>query len=315
MGKKKKILISGVLGIIAIIGMLFGGGYYYVKNKLDKVEKVDINVEELGIDKELTAKYGNIQNIALFGIDNVDGMKGRSDSIMILTINREKKTLKVSSIMRDSYVTIAGKGIKDKINHAYAFGGPEMAIRTLNESFNLNIKEFIAVDFASLPEIIDTIGGIELEIDEEELKYINSYISDLNKLNKTENREITKPGKTLVSGTEAMAYCRIRYTSGGDYKRTERHREILGKIFEKVQKISPTEYPKFLDKILPLVKTNLESKEVMDIGLDIVKIGGNLQESRFPKDEDCKGEMIDGVYYLSFNKDTTIKKMHEWIFN
>ncbi|MGL4914457.1 MAG: LCP family protein, partial [Romboutsia sp.] len=249
------------------------------------------------------------------GIDNVDGMRGRSDSIMILTINREKRTVKVSSIMRDSYVKIAGKGIDDKINHAYAFGGPEMAIRTLNENFNLNIKDFITVDFSSLPEIIDMIGGIELEVDKEELKYINSYIRHLNKLNKTENREITEQGKITVSGTEAMAYCRIRYTSGGDYKRTERHREVLGKVFKKVQKISPTEYPKLLDKTLPLVKTNLKSEEIMDIGLDVVKIGGNLQETRFPKDGDCKDDMINKIYYLTFNKDITTKKMHEWIFS
>ncbi|MGL5417376.1 MAG: LCP family protein [Clostridium sp.] len=318
MSKKKKILMGSVLGLIAVIGMLLGGSYYYVKSKIDKVEKVNVDVEALGIeeelDTELTTKYGNIQNIALFGIDNVDGMRGRSDSIMILTINRDKRTVKVSSIMRDSYVKIAGKGINDKINHAYAFGGPEMAIRTLNENFNLNIKDFITVDFSSLPEIIDMIGGIELDVDKDEIKHINSYIRHLNKLNKTNNEEIKTPGKTLVNGTEAMAYCRIRYTSGGDYKRTERHREVLGKIFKKVQKISSSEYPKLLDKALPLVKTNLKSEEIMDIGLDLVKIGGNLKETRFPENEDCKGDMINKIYYLTFNKEATLKKMHEWIF-
>lgn len=319
MSKKKKILISSVLGFIAIIGSLLGGGYYYMKNKLDKVEKVNVAVENLGIeeelDKELTTKYGNIQNIALFGVDNVDGMRGRSDSIMILTINREKRSVKATSIMRDSYVKIAGKGINDKINHAYAFGGPEMAIRTINENFNLNIKDFITVDFSSLPEIIDLIGGIELDIDNEEIKYINNYIKHLNKLNKTSYDEIKEPGKIEVNGTQALAYCRIRYTSGGDYKRTERHREVLGKIFKKAQKISVSEYPMLLDKTLPLVKTNLKSEEIMDIGLDVIKIGGKLQETRFPKDGDCKGDMINKVYYLTFNKDITTKKMHEWIFN
>lgn len=315
-GKKISLIILSI--ILIVILSAIGGGYYYVTSKLNKIEKVEVNKENLGINEELdenlSTKYGDIQNIALFGTDNVDGMTGRSDSIMILTIDRTNKKVKVTSIMRDSYVTIPGRAGKDKINHAYAFGGPELAIKTLNENFGLNIKDFITVNFESLPKIVDLVGGIDIEIDQSELKYINGYIRGINKLNKTNAQEITSAGVQHINGTQAMAYCRIRYTEGGDYKRTERHREILGKIFAKVQDIPSSKYSALLDEVLPMVKTSLNSKDILNIGMDVVKIGGKLEEERFPRDSECRGEMIKGVYYLTFNENSTKEQIHNWIF-
>ncbi|MDZ7548740.1 LCP family protein, partial [Clostridium perfringens] len=136
---------------------------------------------------------------------------GRSDSIMILTLDSVHNKLKLTSIMRDSYVNIPGRGL-DKINHAYAFGGPELAVRTLNENFDLNIKEFMAVDFTSLPTIIDKLGGVTINIIPEEISHIPG---------------ITSAGNQVLNGKQALAYSRIRYASGGDYKRTERQRTVV----------------------------------------------------------------------------------------
>ena len=315
-GKKITFWILGVL-LFFIIGTV-GGVYIYANSLFNKMEKVEINKDNVGISQDVEDKLSkyddSITNIALFGIDASDGGVGRSDSIMIATIDTHNKKLKLTSIMRDSYVNIDGHGL-DKINHAYAFGKAELAIKTLNENFDLNISEFAAVNFSTLPKIIDKIGGIELDIDSEELQYINGYISDLNGINNTSVSPISSTGLQHVNGTQAMAYCRIRYTSGGDYKRTERHREVLSKMFEKILSMSPTSYPSLLNEILPMISTSLSASEIMDLGNEVLKVGStSLEQERFPLDGYCEGQMIGGVYYLTFDKETTVNQLHDYIF-
>ena len=315
-GKKITLWIIGII-LFIILGVA-AGAYIYANSLLNKMEKVEINKEDVGITEEVEEKLtqydDTITNIALFGIDAEDGEAGRSDSIMIATIDTHNKKLKLTSIMRDSYVNIDGHGL-DKINHAYAFGKAQLSIKTLNENFDLNIQNFVAVNFSSLPKIIDKIGGIELDIDSEELKYINGYIKNINTVNSTSSPEIVSVGTQHVDGTQAMAYCRIRYTSGGDYKRTERHREVLSKIFEKILSMSPTTYPSLLNDLLPMVSTNLDGSEIMELGNKILKIGNTtLEQERFPRDGYCEGQMINGVYYLTFDKETTVNQLHDYIF-
>ncbi len=234
---------------------------------------------------------------------------------MIATIDTIHKKLKLTSIMRDSYVGIEGHG-DDKINHAYAFGGPQLAIKTLNENFDLNIEDFVSVNFETLPKIIDKVGGIELDIDSEELKYINGYIRDINKKNGTNVSEIAETGLQHVNGTQALAYCRIRYTSGGDYKRTERQREVLTEIFKKVESTPATSYPSLLSDILPMVNTSLGYNEILNLGMDVLKLGdSNLKLERFPLDAYSQGKTINGVYYLTFDKRATVEQLHNYIFD
>ena len=317
--KAKRITIWILMITMMLILGIVGGVYAYGNHLFNKIEKVEINKEDVGIKEEVQEKLseynGNIINIALFGIDTGDGIVGRSDSIMIATIDTTHKKLKLTSIMRDSYVEIDGHG-NDKINHAYAFGGPQLAIKTLNENFDLNIEDFAAVNFKTLPKIIDKVGGIELDIDSEELKYINNYIRDINKKNGTNVSEITTTGLQHVNGTQALAYCRIRYTSGGDYRRTERQREVLTEIFKKVESMPATSYQSLLSDILPMVNTSLGYNEILNLGMDVLKLGdANLSLERFPLDDYSQGKTINGVYYLTFNKEATVEQIHDYIFD
>ena len=318
MNKGKKITIWILSIVLVIILGAVGGVYFYGNHLFNKLEKVEIDKDDIGITEEVEEKLSqysdSIINIALFGVDAVDGEAGRSDSIMIATIDTVHKKLKLTSIMRDSYVAIDGHG-NDKLNHAYAFGGPQLAIKTLNENFDLNIEDFASVNFETLPKIIDELGGIELEIDEDELEYINGYIAHLNNINGTSEPAIESTGVQHVSGTQALAYCRIRYTSGGDYKRTERHREVLTEIFKKIETLPVTSYPSLLLDILPMVNTSLTYNEILDLGTEVLKLGDSSMElERFPLDEYCEGKMIDGIYYLSFDKETTVEQLHNYIF-
>ena len=292
-----------------------GGGY--VIGLINKMDNVELNKDNLGIVEEDLKDYDNvnkIKNIALFGLDSTDGETGRSDAIMIATVDPIHNKVKLTSIMRDSYVYIDGYG-NDKINHAYAYGGPELSIKTINENFGLNIEDFVSVNFSSLPVIINILGGVDIEITEEELQYINDYINDINNRDGTASPNITYAGVQHLDGTQALAYSRIRYTSGGDYKRTERQRTVLEALFNKLTSASVSSYNSLLNKVLPYVQTNLNTGDILSLGTNVLGIGNNLEQDRFPRDGYCEGAMIDGVYYLTFDIETAKQQMRDYIFN
>lgn len=315
--KKKSIgfkIFIGFLCILLAISVV-GGGYFI--GLLSKMDNIKLNKDNLGIVEDDLKDYKNakkIKNIALFGIDAADGETGRSDSIMIATVDSVHDKLKLTSIMRDSYVYIEGHG-DDKINHAYAYGGPELSIRTINENFGLNIEDFVSVNFSSLPKIINILGGVDIEITDEELQYINDYINDINRKDGTNSAHITYAGIQHLDGTQALAYSRIRYTAGGDYKRTERQRTVLDALFSKLTSASVGSYNSLLNEVLPYVETNLNAGDILSLGTKVIGIGNNLEQDRFPRDGYGEGAMINGVYYLTFDRDTAKQQMRDYIFN
>ena len=302
--KKRSKVVLWILGVvISILLVTIGGIYSYGNHLFNKIEKIEIDKSDVGIkdevEEKLSAYSDSVINIALFGIDAEDGKIGRADSIIIATIDTTHKKLKLTSIMRDSYVTIEGHG-DDKINHAYAFGGPQLAIKTLNENFDLNIDDFVAVNFTTLPKIIDMLGGVTIDITSEEVSHIPG---------------IDAAGTYTLTGEQALAYSRIRYASGGDYVRTDRQRTVLSKVFEKVLSINFTQYPSLLSEILPMVQTNLDYSEILNLGNEVLKMGvTTLEQERFPRDGYCEGKMIDKIYYLTFDKENTVQQLHDYIF-
>ncbi|EGT0690891.1 LCP family protein [Clostridium perfringens] len=289
-----------ILALILIILALVGGGAYYISSKLNKVQKVEVNKDNLAINKVQFEEERYKKNIALFGIDAPKGKVGRSDAIMILTLDEEHKVMKLTSIMRDSYVDIPGHG-DDKITHAYAFGGPELAMKTLNENFNVNVEDFMAVNFTSLPEIIDKLGGVKINIIPEEIHHIPG---------------ITSPGEQVLNGEQALAYSRIRYATGGDYKRTERQRVVLEAVFEKLKSTPTKEYPSLIDDFLPYIETNMSSMDMIKLATDAAPlVKGNLETARFPLDGYCDGKMINGVWYLVYDRQATLNQIQEYIYD
>ncbi|MCI6690959.1 MULTISPECIES: LCP family protein [unclassified Clostridium] len=315
--KKKSLGFKIFIGFLCILLAILTVGGGYVIGLINKMDNVELNKDNLGIVEEDLKDYDNvnkIKNIALFGLDSTDGETGRSDAIMIATVDPIHNKVKLTSIMRDSYVYIDGYG-NDKINHAYAYGGPELSIKTINENFGLNIEDFVSVNFSSLPVIINILGGVDIEITEEELQYINDYINDINNRDGTASPNITYAGVQHLDGTQALAYSRIRYTSGGDYKRTERQRTVLEALFNKLTSASVSSYNSLLNKVLPYVQTNLNTGDILSLGTNVLGIGNNLEQDRFPRDGYCEGAMIDGVYYLTFDIETAKQQMRDYIFN
>ena len=299
--KRRNIIIYAISIILAIIVVIGGGAYIYINKTLNKVEKVEVNTDNIGLNTETKEEFKEIRNIALLGIDSRDDdLVGRSDSIMILTLDNVHEKIKLTSIMRDSYVNIEGYGM-DKINHAYAYGGPELALKTLNENFDLNISEVMVVNFNSLINIIDKIGGVNINIIEEEIPHISGIASS---------------GEQLLNGNQALAYSRIRYASGGDYKRTERQRTVVNAIFNKLRNTPLTKYPDLVNDFLPYVQTNMSANKLLGLGDEFSSLAmKGLEQERFPRDGEGEGKMIDGIYYLTFDLQNMKNNIRDYIFN
>lgn len=301
--KKKPLAFKIIMSLLVILLVLITIGLSSVYSMLGKIDTVKIHSENLGINHDEISTYQNIENIkniALFGIDSTNDSTGRSDAILILTIDNNNNKLKLTSIMRDSYVNIPNHGM-DKLNHAYAFGGPELAIQTLNNNFGLNIEDFVSVNFSSLPQIINLLGGVQINITEEEVNHIPT---------------INAPGLYNLTGEEALYYSMIRYASGGDYVRTDRQRTVLNCLFSKLSQVPISSYPQILSEVLPYLKTSMSSTEILSLSSKATSVISNgLIQSRFPKDDYSEGSMIDGIYYLTFNIEDTKKQIMDYIYN
>ena len=316
--KTKKVLLI----IFLIISLLITGAICtinYFTSKIDRVE-IDRNVvTETG--KEPVKEDENIISIALFGTDFTENEKygnlyGASDATMILGIDTKNNKLKLFSLMRDLYLDLPdGSGNKQNLNYTMAYGGPELILKTINYNFNLTVDKFIHVSLRTLPTIIDKLGGIQLDITSDELNYINGYIKSIDKENGTSTPSLTSSGLQTLNGTQAAAYCRIRYTEGKDFKRTERQRAVLNALFEKFKNTSITDLTSIMKDILPLVSTNLTNSEIISIATKVLSMGvPTIEQSRFPLDG--KSEMIStDMLHLITDIDETTKDIHNFLYS
>jgi LCP family protein required for cell wall assembly len=318
--KKIKLRTKVILSLFMIIVLVFGGTFAYTFYQLSKVKTVEISKDDkdLGIkvkDPIKEEESEEIINIALFGLDRRSKDEpARSDSIMILTIDKKHNKIKMSSIMRDTYVKINGHG-ETKINHAYAFGGPQLAIRTLNENFDLDIRDYVAVDFFNAEALIDAMGGVTIDVNQEEIGLINSGAAGVAKLENKTVPTISATGPQTLNGLQAVAYSRIRYLAGGDFVRTERQRTVLSAMIAKLQSLKPTEIPSAVSKLLPFTETSINSIDIMKLGSKVITTKKMvLEQQRFPLDGYCRGKTIDGVWYLVADMDPTVDQLHKFIY-
>lgn len=323
--KKKKITWVHVLAIIlaVIIVMLLGVyaaiRHYYDKSNYVSDDKITINksadvqTDSTGLsDEESSALQSeiinetkdielpndsNVYNLLLIGVDRRDkSWYGNSDSMILLSINKETKQIRMTSFMRDLYANIPEVGVK-KLNAACAYGGGPLVEATIEDNYKIPVDNYASVDFDAMIDIVDAIGGIELSPSDDEVRVANDYINDMCKKKNTDASAhlYTTSGTQQVDGYQAVAYARIRYVGNSDYQRTERQREVLSKMMAKAKGLSVTELTALADKILPSVTHNIEQTTLLKLISEMPTIlSYDMEQSRVPYDDlySNMGEML-----------------------
>lgn len=310
--KRRRSPIRFLFLLILLIAVLIGIVVFMLHSKLGKVQTKALDQSQLvTVNNDNNMK--DYTNYAFFGIDSQTGSMSdrgnRSDSIIVVSINNSTKEVKLLSIYRDTFLSINGK--YSKINAAYSWDGPELAISTINRNLDLNIEKYATVNFKILANIVDAVGGIEVKVDKSIIKNLNSYIKDMNRINGGNSSTIKTAGTYTLDGNQAVAYSRIRYTAGGDLARAGRQREVLEKIFEKGKK-NPLKMMAVMDEVLPQVKTNMSQDELFKMVLSVFKYNIKDQQG-FPWNQ--KEMRYYGSYY---GFPTTLKenaiRAHEYLF-
>ena len=316
MNKAIKIFLIILLVLVIIIVGLGVAGYTFVNGKIGKMQKEDIDTTAVGINEETKQELKGYRNIALLGIDSrADdyGLGNRSDCMMIASINQETNEIKLISVYRDTYVYVTENGTKrlDKITHAYSYGGAQNTLKSLNEAMDLNITEFVTVNFDAVIAAVDSLGGVYIDIDETEIKYVNDYIDATSESSGVKSSHITHSGRQKLDGVQAVSYTRVRYTAGGDYKRTERMRTVVEAMLSKAKTLGVGQLNSFADTILPKIRTNISSSEIWGL---IPKLASFKVTESIGWPYDTKGITLDRWYGVPVTLQSNVERLHKEAF-
>lgn len=282
LGRKIGAIVGGTIATVLVVGIVAGA--VFLSGKMDRLDTKTLDKSALEINNDVARKEGYL-NVALFGVDTRDGNfedGSRSDTIMIASLNQATGEVKLCSVYRDTLLQ-QSDGTYNKANAAYFFGGAEGAVAMLNKNLDMDISHYVTVDFNALVDVIDDLGGIELDLTDEEVYWTNGYCNETSKVTGHKLEELTHSGKQTLNGVQATSYCRIRYTQGDDYKRTERQRTVLEQIAKKAQKADLKTINKIINDVFDEVSTNFTLAEMLSYAKDFMsyKIG---ETTGFPFD-------------------------------
>lgn len=293
--RKRKSGIKKLWLFLLVLLIVIGCGWYVLLGKLyDKV-----HYEEASAYTNEAWKQDGVTNILLIGNDSREsGEDGRSDAMILLSINDRTKKIYMTSILRDIYVEIPGHD-GNRLNAAYAYGGAELLMETIEQNFDIDVNRYVQVNFEAFAGLVDAVGGVELELTTEELEYVNGYLVEYNELTArpegTDYMDVAAPGRVHLNGAQALAYSRIRYI-GTDFGRTERQRKVLEAVIGELPSAISGDMGKIVNGILPNLTTNLTKGECFSLSFQAGKlVTYELTQGTVP---------IEGTY-----RDATIRGM------
>ena len=313
----KKMVIVLLILVIGIPACTFG--YFY--HKLNSIHETNSDTNNILNDTKYEQSK-DITNILLVGIDARDiSQPSRSDAMMLLTLDTEHKSIKLTSFARDTYVKIPGRG-SEKLTHAYAYGGINLLLETIEDNFEIDINDYAIVNFFGFVDIINALGGIEVDVKKDEIKELNTYIvngQSIDKVAQGENvKKITKSGLQTLNGYQALAYARIRYNDSA-FGRDNRQRQIIESTLQKMSNASPFKFNSILDSILPSLKTNMSPTRILELGSTILSINNfNIKQLEFPIPYQpySTGGILGGKgWVLQFNSDKNLPILHNFIYD
>lgn len=325
--RRRRSTLSRVMFALEIIVLVVLMGGLFVYAKLGKLNHETINEEEIDVNESVTENQvmKGYTTIALVGIDSRDDkLKSdwNSDTMIIASINNDTKKVKLVSVYRDTYLCLGededGNNSYGLANSAYCTGGAKKMINMLNKNLDMNISDFVTVNFQAVAETVELLGGIDVEMKKEEVVHLNNYCvetSEVTGMDYTPLEEIE--GVQHLNGVQAVAYARIRKTSGNDFRRAARQREVIYKIVEKAKNSSIATLNTVLDKIFPMIYTSLTEKEILSMGMDMLSYDIEDQTG-FPFDHlygDTVKEAMDGVdCVLPITLESNVIKLHEFLY-
>ncbi|MBR2189047.1 MAG: LCP family protein [Eubacterium sp.] len=325
--KKRIILVIEVIILLLLAAVALASGW--LKNKLGL-----IHYEETDDGRLVTATEANggisvddadlegKDMFALVGIDTREDAGGNnSDTMIIASIDHDKKTIRLVSLYRDTYLNI-GEDNYYKCNAAYAKGGPIQMLTMMNTNLDLDLTEYVSVHFEAVVDVIDLLGGLDIPLSREEMDLVNGLNAETSRVTGHEFREITLPldmpedayWERHLDGSQALSYARIRYTAGNDFRRTARQRLLLSMMMEKAKQADLATQNEILDKVLPQVETNVEPSKLLTLVRPLLSY--DIEESvGFPFDHfEDRGELTGLDCVLPATLESNVRKLHTFLF-
>lgn len=355
-GTKKKLIIAGVsvLAVLLLLVSIVVGAVSCIFGKIDfmsgddlvipdgldsivlsdtdvtsasdtlddsQMQEMDASVKESVIDADGLRYEEGVTNILVLGVDarSAATKRSRSDVIIILSINENSKKIVLSSIMRDTYVAIPGRTGNDKINAASAYGGPALTVETVEGAFGIKIDHFVLVNFYSFMDIVDALGGVEVEINKSERDVLNDYVEEINRVNghAPDNGKLYTTGDSvLLTGKQAMGYVRNRYSGNGDYERTARQREVLEKVIVKARQANYSTLLSIVDKVASNVSTDYSMTEITKLAMNAANYTDyDISQVRVPVEGSYWGGIYKGIWILDIDFEANRQALYEAIFD
>ena len=315
--KKAKMITFAIEAVILVVLLVV----LYVLNRTELLSKVtyDDEVVQESVN-ELTEETLEVMeeytNIALFGLDTRQagslGKGNRSDTIMIASINNDTKDVKIVSVYRDSYLNLANDKYR-KCNEAYSIGGPEQAVAMLNMNFDMKIDHYMSVDFLAVSEVVDLLGGVEIDVDQYEIEHLNNYTVETAKVTGKKTNKLTSTGLQTLDGVQATSYCRIRYTQGDDFKRTERQREVLETIAKKAKTMSASQLDSIVKAVFPMCATNMSVDQLLGFAADALSYN-IVGTTGFPFDVVTDSVGSAGSCVIPVDLEKNVTQLHKYLF-
>ncbi len=328
---KKKTPVGKIILFVAelvVLAALFVVMYFITRatDEDEGVAHISIREDDIKVSmnenvvENVTMK--GYKNYALFGVDSRTSQltaRTRTDTIMIASVNQDTKEVRLVSVYRDTFLNQMGSSPDyGKCNASYAYGGAEQAIKMLNSNLDMDIVDFVTVGFEGLRDVVDALGGVYIEVDEDEIFHLNNYMIDMvkNMDDVDSYTAVTETGYQLLNGLQATAYCRIRYTAGNDFKRTERQREVLKAVLEIAKTASPSTLTKICNNVFSEVYTSLEMSEILDLLSGIAEYS-IADESGFP----AAGMVTTGTIgskgscVIPIDLESNVIWLHKFLFN
>lgn len=310
--KKRRRILIGEISVLAVLLLVV-----FLWSKYNKINRLEIEGgENLELSEDTLQKMEKYTTIAVFGVDARDnkslGKGTLADVSMICNINNETGEIRIVSVYRDSYLDVNGKEKFNKINAAYALGGPSQAVAALNRNLDMNIQDFVTLNWKGVADAINILGGVDLEVTEREFRDINGLITETVETTGVGSVHLKAPGYQHLDGIQAVAYTRIRKIDT-DYKRTERQREVLGLLMQKAKTADIGTLLRLVDIIFPQVMTSLSNTEIISLAKDISKYHiGETAGFPFDKNEKIMGKAGDCVIPLGLAQN--VSQLHKFLY-